>query len=205
MNGLTSHLPRIYPRLTKIHGRGSQELNMRASVETAAGVYACFTAPCEKQTCHPPHAESEESARREARRPAALTNPPNPPSPLLLTAASTDMPGRYRYGLCTAAAGEINGCVKGDDPQLIRSCLTLLPLVAGPGCCIPGGLPWFLTRKFRQALKRSASLHVFVVCTCGPDSERRRAEGLDFICESSQVMLISRRVRPVNLNKKTRL
>lgn len=152
MNGLTSHLPRIYPPLTKILGRRSQELNMRASVQTAAGVYACFAAPSEKQTCHPPHAESEESTRREARRPAALTNPPNPPPPhVLLTAASTDMPGRYRYGLCTAAAGEITGCVKGDDPQLIRGCLTLLPLVAGPGCCIPGGLPRFLTRKKIQS------------------------------------------------------
>ena len=160
-----------------------------------------------RETNLPSSTRREQGVHEAWSSPPRCFNKPTQPSlsPLLLTAASTDMPGRYRYGLCTAADGEINGCVKGDDPQLIRSCLTLLPLVAGPGCCIPGGLPRFLTRKFSQALKRSASLHVFVVRTCGPDSERRRAEGLDFICESSQVMLISRRVRPVNLDKKTRL
>lgn len=73
---------------------------------------------------------------------------------------STDMPGRYRYGLCTAAASEIIGCVKGDDPQLICSCLTLLPLVAGPGCCIPGGLLQFFRRN---SVSLESALHP---CRC---------------------------------------
>lgn len=66
----------------------------------------------------------------------------NPP----LSTGSTDMPGRCRYGLRSAAAIEIYGCVKGDDPQILWSCLTQLPLVAGPGCCAPVG-PLLIFRR----------------------------------------------------------
>lgn len=113
------------------------------------------------------------SGRRSTRCPLLKTYPPP-----ILSAVSTDMPGRYRYGLCTAAASEINGCVKGDDPHLICSCLTLLPLVAGPGCCIPGGLLQFFRRNSAfKALCISAdarrTLRAFAR-TCGFDSQKWR-------------------------------
>ena len=123
--------------------------------------------------------------------PRCFNKPPPPPPPphVLLTAASTDMPGRYRYGLCTAAAGEITGCVKGDDPQLIRGCLTLLPLVAGPGCCIPGGLPRFLTRKKIQSGFKALCISA-CVCSAYMRTWQARKRGLRvWISSASRVKL----------------
>lgn len=144
---------------------------------------------------------------KDAALAARCLNIPTTSSPHV-SAVSTDMAGRYRYGLhdaAAAAASEINASVKGDDPQLICGCLTLLPLVAGPGCCIPGALPSVLQKEFSQAFNCSASPQtnpVFPQSVCSHTwTWQSEMESMDLICAFSQVALISWHVRnPIGLS-----
>lgn len=86
-----------------------------------------------------------------------LQHTPPPPPPTLCS--------EYRYARqvqvrALRCCRQINGCVKGDDPQLMCSCLTPLPLVAGPGCCFPGGLLRFFRRN---SARLYSALHL---CRC---------------------------------------
>lgn len=158
-NDLTSHLPGIYPPLTKCMD-GERVLNIRVSVAYDKSVCTPASVPFARNKPSILHMQRVRmsSKAESTRREVYLGCEEGKSAPL--TARCLNIPthlpplcSEYRYAwqvqvwTLAAAASEINGCVKGDDPQLMWSCLTLLPVVAGPGCCIPGELLQFFRRN----------------------------------------------------------